>query len=701
MSVACFDNIRLKTLTISVKRTDSETWETLNTTELDTYHKVTDIEVDTSSFTTGQYEFKAIVTDAYGNESTAKSVTYSFKTSTLSAPVLTTTGAGWRAELSWTMTNTEDIAGYYIYRHALTENAFKHIAGVTRTSFTDKNVNAGEKYFYRIEAIDTYGNSTVSEDVSVVPTHEDEIKPMASAGSDLLAIAGESVSFDGSKSLDNNYVESYSWDFGDGTTASSASASHTYAEKGTYNATLTVTDSSGNTASDTVSVTVYGSENDKFTIKTMSGGAKLPRVNIICDEILGKGARAYTNSNGEYTFIAPEGEYTLMLYADGHLPITQTVKSSETTTIKLIEKKFVEGKLTARELDYNEIVTLGIDTTDPANRYVFEYIVRADHKVDEEGETFTVIRTNAKGDIITDNDNSGLHETYIKNGFAVWDIHNEESFGSGGYGGGSDTGSGGSGGGGGGGKNNAGTYYGQYATEKLKTFKTIAFMQINTDITWLKGFYSVDLIIMNNADEDFYIDHALASIILPDGLSLANTADINPETKTIGRIVGGETKVISWMVRGDIAGSYDIFAQFTGSLEPFGVPIEIEFKTESPVVVEDGNTLYLNIVHDLWSEDNDVWKIDYKLTNAGETPVYDLQFEIIAEYAENCGMDIEKIEIYQIDREGPDVIRWEDGKPKIDDMESRFNPLTEGIPDSTINLDPDEYLEFTVFVTKE
>jgi PKD repeat protein len=679
MSVACFDNIRLKTLTISVKRTDSDTWQTLSTTELDTYHKVTDIEIDTSSFTTGQYEFKAIVTDAYGNESTAKNVTYSFKSNTLSAPVLTTTGAGWRAELSWTMTNTEDIAGYYIYKRALTENTFKQIAGVNKTSYTDHNVNAGEKYFYRIEAIDTYGNSTVSADVSVMPTHEDENAPTANAGSDLLSIAGESVSFDGSNSGDNNYVETYHWDFGDGETASSASVSHTYVAKGTYTATLTVTDSSGNTASDAVSVTVHGSENEKFTIKTSSGGAKLPRVNIICDEILGIGASAYTNSNGEYTFIAPEGEYTLYLYADGYLPIKQTVKSTETTTIQLTQKDVAEGKLTVRELDYNEIIALGIDPTDPANRHVFVYTVETVYKEGKDGFAIKVYR-NAHGDLITDNNDSGFHETYKLDSVTIWELHNNkttyenENFK----------------------KISSSEYY-----ERTKDMKIVAAMKITTNLTWLKGFYDVELTIINNADEDFYIDHALANITLPEGLSLANTADKNAATKNIGKIAGGETKVISWTVRGDKAGSYDVSAHFTGSLEPFGVPIDIEFKTENPVVVEAGNALCLEVIHDLWSPTNDVWTIDYKLTNVSEKPVYDIQFELIADYAKNCKMDIEGVTIHYVNREGPDIINWVDGKPNLEDVERWFNPLTEDIPDSTINLYPGEYLEFTVFVTKE
>jgi len=65
------------------------------------------------------------------------------------------------------------------------------------------------------------------------------------------------VNFDGSASADpDGSIAAYAWDFGDGGTASSAKASHTYAAAGTFNAKLTVTDDSGASASTTKTITV-------------------------------------------------------------------------------------------------------------------------------------------------------------------------------------------------------------------------------------------------------------------------------------------------------------------------------------------------------------------------------------------------------------------------------------------------------------
>lgn len=65
------------------------------------------------------------------------------------------------------------------------------------------------------------------------------------------------VNFNGSGSSDpDGTISSYAWDFGDGSSASGSSVSHTYNTPGNYMARLTVTDDRGATSSATVSVTV-------------------------------------------------------------------------------------------------------------------------------------------------------------------------------------------------------------------------------------------------------------------------------------------------------------------------------------------------------------------------------------------------------------------------------------------------------------
>lgn len=80
--------------------------------------------------------------------------------------------------------------------------------------------------------------------------------PIANAGDDRSVKVGQTIQFDGSESSDNVGIVDYAWDFGDGTTATGATASHAYQTAGTYEVTLTVRDEAGNANSDVVTVTV-------------------------------------------------------------------------------------------------------------------------------------------------------------------------------------------------------------------------------------------------------------------------------------------------------------------------------------------------------------------------------------------------------------------------------------------------------------
>ena len=70
------------------------------------------------------------------------------------------------------------------------------------------------------------------------------------------------VQFDGTGSMDSDgTVSTYSWDFGDGKTATGAVVSNTFVAAGAYSVKLTVTDNSGTSATATTPVVVTSAGN--------------------------------------------------------------------------------------------------------------------------------------------------------------------------------------------------------------------------------------------------------------------------------------------------------------------------------------------------------------------------------------------------------------------------------------------------------
>lgn len=80
--------------------------------------------------------------------------------------------------------------------------------------------------------------------------------PIANAGGPYAGNEGTAIAFDGSGSSNPaGAALQFAWDFGDGTTATGATPSHTYADNGSYTVTLTVSDGSSSSTA-TASATI-------------------------------------------------------------------------------------------------------------------------------------------------------------------------------------------------------------------------------------------------------------------------------------------------------------------------------------------------------------------------------------------------------------------------------------------------------------
>jgi PKD repeat protein len=93
-----------------------------------------------------------------------------------------------------------------------------------------------------------YGECMLGEQIYFVEIDENMLNfpPNACAGGLYSANRNESISFSSQDSTDlDNNIQSYLWDFGDGTTSTDPNPTHMFNQKGIYPVTLTITDSLG------------------------------------------------------------------------------------------------------------------------------------------------------------------------------------------------------------------------------------------------------------------------------------------------------------------------------------------------------------------------------------------------------------------------------------------------------------------------
>ncbi len=93
-------------------------------------------------------------------------------------------------------------------------------------------------------------------------TAEPNEPPICDANGPYTGTVGQPVTFDGSGSSDpDGTIDSYVWDFGDGSTDTGVNPSHTYLASGSFTVTLTVTDNEGGTSTCTTTAEIGPAEN--------------------------------------------------------------------------------------------------------------------------------------------------------------------------------------------------------------------------------------------------------------------------------------------------------------------------------------------------------------------------------------------------------------------------------------------------------
>jgi len=143
------------------------------------------------------------------------------------------------------------------------------------------------------------------------------------------------VDFNGTYSSDDNAIVNYLWDFDNGTTSTSAIDTHTFTEARSYYVTLSTTDASGLSSTDTLVISVSESDIDTYSKFTMVSGTTnydlfdiVDKMHIDADTLLNQAVniRASFNTdlaqsagfilNGKITRAWTENEAPYMLFGD-------------------------------------------------------------------------------------------------------------------------------------------------------------------------------------------------------------------------------------------------------------------------------------------------------------------------------------------------------------------------------------------------
>ena len=127
----------------------------------------------------------------------------------------------------------------------------------------------GSPHTVTLKVIDDQDESATGEVTIVVNANQ---PPVANAGPDQSAYAGDTVTFDGSGSYDvDGEIVSYDWDFGDGSPhGTGVIASHVYSVAGAYIVALTVTDNGGLTDTDNCTATISEQLSDTMHVGDIS-----------------------------------------------------------------------------------------------------------------------------------------------------------------------------------------------------------------------------------------------------------------------------------------------------------------------------------------------------------------------------------------------------------------------------------------------
>lgn len=152
---------------------------------------------------------------------------------------------------------------------------------------------------------------------------------------------------------------------------------------------------------------------------------------------------------------------------------------------------------------------------------------------------------------------------------------------------------------------------------RTETVEEEMYMIIYGKSKWLKEFYDVQLIVVNNDKKT--LNDCTATLNIPEGLTLCK----GDKTQDFGDLKPNEVKTADWYLRGDKEGDYDLTAVFSGLNG--GEQFDYTFKSKDTLHVYSASALKMIVELPRYSYYDELYKIKIKLENVSDKPIYDLE----------------------------------------------------------------------------
>jgi PKD repeat protein/flagellar hook assembly protein FlgD/lysophospholipase L1-like esterase len=462
-------------------------------------------------------------------------------------------------------------------------------------------------YFVRSSVSDGALTAARTSSVSVVLP-----EPLtAEAGDSQQVVVDQQVVLDGGDSRPHDLIDSWAWDLGDGTTATQPRVEHVYTEPGTYTAQLTVTIGT-ETASDTATVTVLPPPRTPGLDVLVTSASDQPLAEAQVLVIRPDGTKVSATTNGEGHALLqglPDGPTTFYAIAPGHKPkaaqATVTDGSGD-ATVALESGEVGAATLEATRLTAEQAAARGIDANDESNFHIYEAKIHLIFVHDGVSTTYTPRVTVSKHGVRCE---ENCEVTPGGGGWAGCTRYDAAGFCTSLSGGGYD-------------------FY--PSVSYIEKEPVVNWLVIPVRARFAKELFDVKMIVQN-LTEGFDFDPGTAQLTLPEGLSLAALTTPQSTRVDVPAVPGGKSHTISWVVRGDTEGSYQVSAAYTSLVMPFEQPVRLEARTAEPFKIWAGSALRMEIEAEDRVSALHPYRVRVGLHNLADVPVYNASVEYLIE----------------------------------------------------------------------